>query len=328
MTQPILLFDHPACERHDPGPGHPDAITRLPALRAALAADGALAPLVVRRRAEPAGEGDLRLAHTATHVERVRAGVLEATQRGEPVWLDEDTAVSAGSWDAALAAAGCATAAAAAVAAGAPVAFALSRPPGHHATAHRAMGFCLFNNVAIAVRRLQALGAARRVLVLDWDAHHGNGTQDVFYDDPSVYVLSLHLDAPHYPGTGSAAERGAGRGHGTTRNVPLPAGTPAAEYRARFAEALDDALSSFAPELVVASVGLDALEGDPEGGLGLAPADLHALTAEVLERLPAEARRFVGVLEGGYAIDRIGHGLVDVLRALAGLPPSRSQDPC
>jgi acetoin utilization deacetylase AcuC-like enzyme len=327
MTQPILLFEHPACERHDPGPGHPDAVTRLPALQAALAADGVLAPLVVRRRAEPAAEADLRLAHTAGHVERVRAGVLEAAQRGAPVWLDEDTAVSAASWEAALAAAGCATAAAAAVAGGAPAAFALSRPPGHHATAHRAMGFCLFNNVAIAVRRLQALGAARRALVVDWDAHHGNGTQDVFYDDPSVYVLSLHLGAPHYPGTGGATERGAGRGRGTTRNVPLAPGTTAAEYRARFAEALEDTLAAFVPDLVVASVGLDALEGDPEGGLALAPSDLHALTTTVLERLPARARRFVGVLEGGYAVERIGRGFVDVLRALAGLPPSGSQDP-
>ena len=238
-----------------------------------------------------------------------------------PVWLDEDTAVSGGSWDAALAAAGCATSAADAVIAGqATSAFALARPPGHHASADRAMGFCLFNNVAVAVRRAQALGTAERVLVVDWDAHHGNGTQDVFYDDPSVYVLSLHLGA-HYPHSGGAAERGAGRGFGTTRNVPLPPGTSGSEYRARFLEALDDALASFTPDLVCASVGLDALDGDPEGGLRLEPVDLHRLTADLLERLPDRAgRRFVGVLEGGYALDRIGRGLVQVLRALAGLP--------
>jgi acetoin utilization deacetylase AcuC-like enzyme len=327
MTQPVLLFDHPSCLLHDPGAGHPETVDRLPALEAALARDPALLARLERRRATPATEADLRRVHTAGHVARVRAAAAEAARRGAPVWLDEDTAVSASSWEAALAAAGCACAAATAVVEGAPAAFALSRPPGHHATAHRAMGFCLFNNVAIAVRRLQALGAARRVLVVDWDAHHGNGTQDLFYDDPSVYVLSLHLGAPHYPGTGSAAERGAGRGHGTTRNVPLPAGTSAAEYRARFASALDETLAAFPPDLVVASVGLDALEGDPEGGLRLAPEDLHALTAAVLERLAPGGRRFVGVLEGGYAVDRIGRGLVDVLRALAGLPPSRSQDP-
>ena len=326
MPPPILLFEHPACDLHDPGPYHPDAVTRLPALRDALAGD-AVAALVERRPATPASELDLRLVHAAAHVERVRAGVQEAARLRAPVWLDEDTAVSAGSWDAALAAAGCAVGAAGAVADGAPAAFALARPPGHHATADRAMGFCLFNNVAIAVRRLQARGAARRILVVDWDAHHGNGTQDLFYDDPTVFVLSMHLAAPHYPGTGGAAERGAGRGRGATLNVPLPAGTPAAEYRRRFAEALDHAFGVFAPDLVVASVGLDALAGDPEGDLGLAPEDLHALTAAVLARLPPAARRFVGVLEGGYAVERIGRGLVDVLRALAGLPPSKSQVP-
>jgi acetoin utilization deacetylase AcuC-like enzyme len=327
MPQPILLFEHPACELHDPGSDHPDAVTRLPALRAALAADGALAAFVERRPAAPATEADLRLVHAAAHVERVRAAVLEAGRLGAPVWLDEDTAVSPASWEAALAAAGCAVAAAGAVADGAPAAFALARPPGHHATADRAMGFCLFNNVAIAVRRLQATGAARRVLVVDWDAHHGNGTQDLFYDDPTVFVLSMHLAAPHYPGTGGAAQRGKGPGRGSTLNVPLPSGTSAADYRARFARALDRAMATFAPDLVVASVGLDALAGDPEGDLGLEPEDLHALTAAVLARLPPAARRFVGVLEGGYAVERIGCGFVDVLRALAGLPPSRSQVP-
>jgi acetoin utilization deacetylase AcuC-like enzyme len=325
MPPPILLFEHPACDLHDPGPGHPDAVTRLPALRAALAADAELAARVERRPAAPAREDDLRLVHAAAHVERVRAAVHEAARLGAPVWLDEDTSVSAASWDAALAAAGCAVAAAGAVSEGAAAAFALARPPGHHATAERAMGFCLFNNVAIAVRRLQARGAAQRVLVLDWDAHHGNGTQDLFYDDPSVFVLSMHLAAPHYPGTGGAAQRGKGPGRGTTLNVPLPSGTPAAEYRARFARALDRAVTAFAPDVVVASVGLDALAGDPEGDLGLEPEDLHALTAEVLARLPAASRRFVGVLEGGYAVARIGLGFVDVLRALAGLPPAKSQ---
>jgi acetoin utilization deacetylase AcuC-like enzyme len=237
--------------------------------------------------------------------------------------VDEDTAVSAGSWDAALAAAGCAMAAAEAVARGAaPAAFALSRPPGHHAGADRAMGFCLLNNVAIAVRHLQARGAAERVLVVDWDVHHGNGTEDVFREDPSVYVLSLHLAPPHFPGTGGAAERGAGPGRGTTRNVPLTSGTGGAEYRERFEAALDDALGAFAPDLAIVSSGFDALEGDPEGGLLLSAADLHALTRSLVERMPARAAgRVVGVLEGGYAVERIGDGLVAVLRGLAGLPP-------
>jgi acetoin utilization deacetylase AcuC-like enzyme len=322
MTRRVLLFHHPACEAHDPGPGHPESARRLPALRGALAADAGLTARVDARVAAPAAEQDLLRVHTPAHVARVLGAVRDAAEGGAPVWVDEDTAVSEASWDAALAAAGCAMAAAEAVARGAPAAFALSRPPGHHAGAERAMGFCLFNNVAIAVRHLQARGAAERVLVVDWDAHHGNGTEDVFREDPSVYFLSLHLGPPHFPGTGSEAERGAGAGQGTTRNVPLPHGTGGAEYRARFEDALDEALATFSPDLAVVSAGFDALEDDPEGGLRLSPADLHALTRALVERLPARARgRVAGVLEGGYAVERIGAGLVAVLRALAGLPP-------
>jgi acetoin utilization deacetylase AcuC-like enzyme len=321
VTRPVLLFTNPACELHDPGPGHPECRGRLGALLAAIAADRQLGGRLEQRLPKPATDRDLLRVHTRAHVARVRAAAAEAGDSGAPVWLDEDTAVSGGSWSAARAAAGCAIAAADAVAGGAAgAAFALVRPPGHHATADRAMGFCLFNNVAVAVRRLLARGAVERVLVVDWDAHHGNGTQDVFYEDPSVYVLSLHL-ASHFPHTGGEGERGAGRGLGATRNVALPAGTTGAAYRARFLDALDGALASFAPDLIFASLGLDVLEGDPEGGLRLAPEDLHQLTVDVLDRLPGRAgRRFVGVLEGGYALDRIGGGLVAVLRALAGLP--------
>jgi len=323
MTRRVQLFHHPACEAHDPGPEHPESTRRLPALRDALAADAGLSSRVDARTAAPASEEDLLRVHTPAHVARIRGAVRDAARDAVPVWVDEDTAVSAGSWDAALAAAGCALAAAEAVARGvAPTAFALSRPPGHHASAGRAMGFCLFNNVAIAVRHLQARGAAERVLVVDWDAHHGNGTEDVFREDPSVYFLSLHL-SPHFPGTGGEAERGAGPGHGTTRNVPLPHGTGGAEYRTRFEAALDEALAAFSPDLAIVSSGFDALADDPEGGLRLSPSDLHALTRALVERLPARARgRVVGVLEGGYAVEAIGAGLVAVLRALAGLPPS------
>lgn len=288
----------------------------------AVRADPDLGEVLVERVADPVGEEDLLRVHTAEHVARIREACEESRRSGKLVWVDGDTPVSAGSWDAALAAAGCAVTAAEQVFTGpAATAFALSRPPGHHATVDRAMGFCLFNNAAIAVRRLQAEKRARNVLVLDWDAHHGNGTQDVFYDDPTVYVLSLHL-CPDYPGTGSAIERGAGAGRATTRNVPLRHGTTAAEYRRQFLAALDCAFESFAPDLVIVSAGFDCLAGDPEGGLLLAPQDLHVLTTDLVEGVPASARgRIAAVLEGGYALDRIGSGLVNVLRGLAGLPP-------
>ncbi|HZZ82941.1 MAG TPA: histone deacetylase [Anaeromyxobacteraceae bacterium] len=312
----VALFSHPACLLHDTGPGHSDSRFRLPALFAAVDGDAELPPFLDRRRPTPATEQDLLRAHAPAHVASVKGAVDEARRSGGLVWLDHYTPASAGSWEAALAAAGCAIAAAEAVLDGeAPTAFALARPPGHHATSDRAMGFCLFNNVAVAVRNLQARGRVERVLVLDWDAHHGNGTQEIFYGDPSVYVLSLHL-ADDYPGSGAPAERGDGAGRGTTRNVPLPRGTTAEEYRRRCAEALEAALAEFTPELIVVSAGFDLLAGDPEGGLALEPRDLHALTADLLER--AGRAPVVGVLEGGYAVERIGAGLVNVLRAMAG----------
>ncbi len=326
MPSPTALVTNPACNRHDTGPGHPENQGRLPALLGAVRSDEELGHVLVEQLGRPATEEDLLRVHRPQHVARIREAAEEARRRGGLVWLDADTAVSPASWDAALAAAGCAITAAEAVLDG-PVAtaFALSRPPGHHATADRAMGFCLFNNVAVAIRRMQARKRVDQVLVVDWDVHHGNGTQDVFYEDPTVYVLSLHL-SPHYPGTGSAVERGDGAGRGTTRNVPLRHGTTAAEYRRRYLEALDSALASFAPDLVLVSAGFDCLAGDPLGGLPLEPQDLHLLTMDLLERVAAPAKgRVVAALEGGYVLERIGGGLVNVLRAFAGLPPQEEE---
>ncbi len=322
MPSTTALVTHPACNRHDNGHGHPESQERLPALLEAVREDPELGDLLLEQLGRLATEEDLLRVHTAQHVSRIREASEEAGGRGGLVWLDTDVAVSPASWSAALAAAGCAITACEMVLDG-PVAtaFALSRPPGHHASAGCAMGFCLFNNVAVAIRRLQAGKRVGRVLVVDWDVHHGNGTQEVFYEDPTVYFLSLHL-SPHYPGTGGVVERGAGAGRGTTRNVPLRHGTTAAEYRRCYLEALDSALASFTPELVVVSAGFDCLAGDPLGGLLLEPQDLHLLTMDLLERIAGPARgRVVAVLEGGYVPERIGSGLVNVLRAFAGLPP-------
>lgn len=315
-----LLVSHPACERHDPGPGHSDAPGRLPALRAALRRDAPLLARLAETTPAPATEADLLRVHTAAHLAAVQAAAADADATGERRLLEAYTAVGPGSYPAALAAAGCAIEAATRALDGAP-AFALSRPPGHHASPGQAMGFCLFNNVAVAIRRLQAEGRARRVLVVDWDAHHGNGTQDAFYSDPDVFVLSLHLDG-EYPGTGRSGQRGAGAGRGSNRNVPLPHGTGPEAYRRAYRRALDGVLASFTPDLTVVSSGFDLLRGDPEGGFLLEPADLHGLATDLLDRLPAAGRSVVGVLEGGYHLDRIGLGLAAVLRALTGLPPA------
>ena len=316
----IALYSHPDCALHDPGPDHAESTGRLPALQQAIAADAALELALEPLQANPAAPSDLARVHDATYLERLRSAAEDAERSGALVWLDEDTAMGAGSYRAALAGAGCAVAAARRAAAGGR-AFALSRPPGHHATRDRAMGFCLVNNVAVAARAVQVRDHVRGVLVVDWDAHHGNGTQDVFYADPSVYLVSVHLDG-EYPGTGKPSQRGRGPGRGLTRNVALPPGTGFGEYRRRFRRALGAALAAFSPDVVLVSAGFDLLEGDPEGGFLLQSADLHALMSDLLAALPPSTRGVAAVLEGGYAVERIGAGLVEVLRAMAGLPPS------
>jgi acetoin utilization deacetylase AcuC-like enzyme len=180
------------------------------------------------------------------------------------------------------------------------------------------MGFCLINNVAIAARVLQERGV-ERVLIIDWDVHHGNGTQDIFYDDDSVYYLSLH-QSPWYPGTGRREERGRGRAINCNRNAPLPSGTTGSEFLEVFRSELDATLTEYSPDFVLVSAGFDCLRGDPLGELLLEPSDLHAVTTHLMESI--DHGRIVHALEGGYNPPRVGAGVVDVVRALAGLPPS------
>jgi acetoin utilization deacetylase AcuC-like enzyme len=319
---PVALVNHPLCSAHDTGPGHPEAPERLAGILEAVRADPALdGGLVVRVDAQPAEPDDLVLAHSPAHVALVRGMSERAARRGKIDWIDPDTAVSGASFASALAAAGCAITAAELVASGhAGAAFALCRPPGHHAGYDRAAGFCLFNNVVVAARRLQALGLAERVLFVDWDVHHGDGTQTILWEDPTTAYLSLHL-YPHYPGTGADWERGGGPATGHVRNVPLAHGTSAEEYRRCFSAALAASLRLFEPDLVMMSAGFDCLAGDPLGGLLLEPEDLHAIVRETIERTRASAGgRVVAVLEGGYVPARVGLGAANVLRALAGLP--------
>ncbi|HUL58198.1 MAG TPA: histone deacetylase [Anaeromyxobacteraceae bacterium] len=322
MSDAAVLVSHPWCNAHDTGPGHPESRARLPALLDALRRDAALAGGALREvEARPARLQDLLLVHTPEHVAGVERAGKRARETGSIVWLDPDTAVSEASFEAARASAGCAICAVEEVVRGeAAGAFAACRPPGHHAIAGEAMGFCLFDNVAVAARYAQRRLGIERVLIVDWDVHHGNGTQEIFWEDPSVYLLSLHL-RPHYPGTGAASERGGSAGAGTTRNVPLPVGTSAAEYRRAFSAALGSALDEFSPELVLVSAGFDCLAGDPLGGLELDPEDLHAVAAELVERTRVTAGgRIAAVLEGGYVPERMGQAAVNVVRAFVGLP--------
>jgi acetoin utilization deacetylase AcuC-like enzyme len=246
-----------------------------------------------------ATKADLLSVHSAGHVDRVFAACEAA-----PAMLDPDTATSPGSLRAALLAAGAARDAARAALAGTPAA-ALVRPPGHHATRDRAMGFCLFNNAALAALQ------AERTLIVDWDVHHGNGTQDIFYDSDRVLYFSTHR-WPFYPGTGAKNETGSGRGAGFTINRPFPWNTRRETFLAEFAEVIQGPARRFDPELVVISAGFDAWKDDPVGGLNLEVEDFAELT-RIVKTL---GRPVVSVLEGGYDLEALPKCVMAHLEAL------------
>jgi len=327
MTTPLKptgFLLHPASPLHDPGWGHPEHQGRLRALSSAISKDMlALHEKVAQLEARSATEEELLRVHSQEHLDRIRQVVDQAMVEERSVPIDSDTLVSEASWDAAVGSSGAVLAAVDAIDQGfVRNAFVATRPPGHHATRDRVMGFCLVNHVAVAARYVQAEKIGERVLIVDWDVHHGNGTQDIFYEAEDVFYLSLHL-YPHFPGTGSAEEEGAGAGEGTTLNVPLPHGTSREAYVDRFRVALESVASRFSPDFVFISSGFDVLAGDPLGGLELEPEDLFHLTRDVLALADVTAHgRVLGLLEGGYVPGRVGAGTVSVLRALAGLESS------
>jgi acetoin utilization deacetylase AcuC-like enzyme len=320
---PTAFILHPASALHDTGWGHPEHQGRLPAVVRAVERDlPALAGRVEELAPGEAETEDILRVHSEAHLAAVRSAVENAARTGRVTSIDADTRVSERSWEAAFGAVGAVIEALRSVAeASHRNGFVATRPPGHHATSDRAMGFCLFNNVACGARWLQAHGWADRVLIVDWDVHHGNGTQDVFWEDSSVFFLSIH-QAPHYPGTGRESDRGAGPGEGFTHNVELPAGTSAEAYLDAFEAALDVALGAMEPDFVLVSSGFDCLAGDPLGGLLLEPHHIHAMTRTLLRRTePSTAGRIVACLEGGYDPARTGQGALALIRALAGLEP-------
>jgi histone deacetylase 6 len=304
------LVDDDAFLLHRAPYDHPEHPGRLSAIRARLERDG-LASRFRRVAAREATREELLAVHTEEHVERVAA-----TSRLPYAQLDPDTYTSSESARAARLAAGGLVDLTREVVSGALAnGFALLRPPGHHAEADRAMGFCLFNNVAIAVEAARRFGIAR-VLVVDWDLHHGNGTQHSFEEDPDVLYFSTH-QYPFYPGTGAIGEVGRGAGRGRTVNVGWPAGMGDAEYLAAFDRVLLPIARAFDPQLVLVSCGFDAAVGDPLGGMRLSGEGYAAMTERLL---PLAGGRVVLALEGGYNLDAIGAAAAACTRVLLGEP--------
>lgn len=303
---------HPAYLNHDMGPGHPESPERLRAIVNRLESTGTLKKLV---RIEPMSAADewIMQIHTSDYM----SGLKSRAPSSGRASLDPDTSMSPGSLAAAYLAAGGALTAADAIMAGqVDHAFCAVRPPGHHAESNRAMGFCLFNNVAIAARYLQRKHGIGRVLIVDWDVHHGNGTQHSFYDDPSVLFFSTH-QYPHYPGTGRATERGKGPGEGLTINVPMAAGEGDQEYLDVFQRVLVPAADVFKPDFVVISAGFDAHKDDPLAGMGLTEegyAELTRIVAAIARR--HSRNRVLSCLEGGYNLAALSASVERHLLAL------------
>lgn len=306
------LVSHPAYLEHDMGAGHPESPNRLRAIMQRLEQGGTLAKLA---RIEPRKAEDEWI--TKVHQPKYLALLKEHAPSNGRVSLDPDTSMSPGSLPAAyLAAGGVLAAVDAIVSRQVDHVFCAVRPPGHHAEADRAMGFCLFNNVAIAARYIQQRHGLKRVLIVDWDVHHGNGTQHSFEDDPTILFFSTH-QYPHYPGTGRGTERGTGAGEGFTINVPMEAGGGDEEYHDIFLKSLLPAADAFKPEFVIISAGFDAHRDDPLASMGLTEAGYTDLTEIVAGIATRHANgRILSSLEGGYNLTALAASVDAHIQAL------------
>lgn len=302
-----LLFTHPACLDHDTGPGHPERPARLQAVLAAL--EGPEFAALERREAPLARIADLELAHPASHVAATLAAIP-----AEGLWmLDGDTLVSPGSREAALRAAGAVVAAVDAVVGGtAANAFCAVRPPGHHAEPDRAMGFCLFNNVVVGARHAQRVHGLKKVAIVDFDVHHGNGTETQALADPTLFYGSTH-QSPLYPGTGMRNDPR----RPNVVNAPLPPRAGSDEFRMAMLEEVLPALRAFAPDLVIISAGFDAHRDDPLAELRLTEADYAWATDELVSvARDCAGGRLVSALEGGYNLTALARSAAAHVKAL------------
>lgn len=304
------FISHSDCGRHDTGWGHPEHVGRLRAITRALRDDPELFHSIEHLEGRHAMIDELELVHDPAYVRSVRVIAEQGGGR-----LDADTVASSGSWAAATAGAGCVLLGVDLSVSGVnPRSFSAVRPPGHHAVHNRAMGFCLFGNVAIAAHYARKKHGLRRILIVDWDVHHGNGTQALVENEPDIHFVSMH-QWPWYPGTGAADDRGP---HRTVWNIPKPGGLPRSEYVEALERGIDAATEGFVPELILISAGFDSLAHDPLGGFTLEPDDFDALTRSLVSRADSWCGgRIVSALEGGYAPDRLALAAVRHLGALA-----------
>jgi acetoin utilization deacetylase AcuC-like enzyme len=305
----IALISSSDCGRHDTGWGHPEHVGRLRAIPKALREEPELFGRIRHVDARHATPQELSLAHHPRYIEQVRSIVAAGGGR-----LDADTVASEGSWDAATAAVG-------SVLDGIDFAFGdgprrsfcAVRPPGHHALRDGAMGFCLFGSVAIGAHYARATHDVERILIVDWDVHHGNGTQALVEHEPDIHFVSMH-QWPWYPGTGSSDDRGP---HGSIWNIPMAAGLRREEYVDALEAGIDAATKGFVPELILVSAGFDSLAGDPLGGFTLEIEDFESLTRSLVARADSWCSgRLVSALEGGYAPERVAEASMRHLAAL------------